>query len=43
MQQGVEALPGDLNRYRSGRRLLIALVHQEVSILANLECLTFSH
>jgi len=35
VQQGVEARPGHLNRYRSGRRLVVALVHQEVPILTD--------
>ena len=36
MQQGVEALPGHLDRHRRGRRLVVALMHEEVAILADL-------
>ncbi len=36
MQQSVEALTGHLDRYRSGRRLVVALMYEEVAILADI-------
>src|SRR5436305_1666385 len=35
VQQRVEALPGRLDRYRSGRRRVVPLVHQEIAILSD--------